>query len=44
MGFQQVPFVQIFWNFHNIVVKYQKKKKKKKKKKLAKKNEKYFLI
>ena len=42
MGFQQVPFVQIFLNFHNIVVKYQKKKKKKKKS--TKKNEKYFLI
>ena len=22
-GFQQVLFVQIFWNFHNIGVKYQ---------------------
>ena len=22
-NFQQVPFVQIVWNLHNIVVKYQ---------------------
>ena len=22
-GFQQVPFVQIFWKFHNIVLKHQ---------------------
>ena len=21
--FRQIPFVQIFWNFHNIIVKYQ---------------------